>query len=254
MIKITGDFHTHTQFSHGKGTVELNAKAALESGILSLAYTDHGLGNLLGGLRNVEIADAKAKVELVRKKYPQLTIYFGIEANIMSQDGTIDIPPQHEATFEVVILGFHACVSSIDFNTLRTFVWRNFRQKHDKHLAQLIEMNTSAIIASMRRYRIDALAHLSINMPVDVYKVALVAAETDTCIEINNKHMSLSAEQLLLCQSAGTNFLINSDAHNPNNVGRPYEAIALAEQAGLNPERILNAGNNIYIPKRLRKS
>lgn len=251
-MKLTGDFHTHTQFSHGKGSIELNARAAMECGLQSLAFTDHGLDNILGGLRNVEIVLAKAKIDAVRKKYPQLKMYFGIESNIIAPDGTIDIPKEHRNTFEVLLMGFHAVAWNPKWRITRTFIWRNYRHKHDVNLAELIEINTNALIRAMHRYSIDALVHLGLSMPVDVFQVAQAAAETNTCIEINNKHMSLNAEELRICQKAGASFLVNSDAHRPEAVGRPQAALELAQEAGLEPSRLLNVGENIYIPKKFR--
>ena len=41
---IYGDYHTHTTYSHGKGRVEDNVKAAIAAGLREIAITDHGPG------------------------------------------------------------------------------------------------------------------------------------------------------------------------------------------------------------------
>ena len=49
-MKILGDYHTHTTFSHGKGKVLDNALSAKEKGLAEIAIADHGFGHLLYGM------------------------------------------------------------------------------------------------------------------------------------------------------------------------------------------------------------
>ena len=42
--KMTFDYHTHTIFSHGKGTIADNVEAARSKGLKGIAITDHGPG------------------------------------------------------------------------------------------------------------------------------------------------------------------------------------------------------------------
>lgn len=41
-MEILGDYHTHTVFSHGHGSIEDNVKAAIKMGLKEIAITDHG--------------------------------------------------------------------------------------------------------------------------------------------------------------------------------------------------------------------
>ena len=38
---ITADYHTHTNYSHGKGTPEENVLAAIEKGLRRIAISEH---------------------------------------------------------------------------------------------------------------------------------------------------------------------------------------------------------------------
>ena len=41
-MNLNADYHTHTVFSHGKGDVIDNARAAAEKGLKELGIADHG--------------------------------------------------------------------------------------------------------------------------------------------------------------------------------------------------------------------
>ena len=44
--RLKFDWHTHTVYSHGKGTIEDNVKVAIEKNLTSIAITDHGPGHV----------------------------------------------------------------------------------------------------------------------------------------------------------------------------------------------------------------
>ena len=41
-MKILDDYHTHTKYSHGVGTIEDNVKSAIKKNLKTIAITDHG--------------------------------------------------------------------------------------------------------------------------------------------------------------------------------------------------------------------
>ena len=49
--RMVYDHHTHTTYSHGKGSILDNARVAHEKGLKSIAITDHGPGNFLYGMK-----------------------------------------------------------------------------------------------------------------------------------------------------------------------------------------------------------
>ena len=52
---LTGDYHTHTPFSHGKNTVDENAKRAKELGLKQIGISDHGFSHIAFGVRRRQI-------------------------------------------------------------------------------------------------------------------------------------------------------------------------------------------------------
>ena len=68
------DYHTHTIFSHGKGTIEQNVQEAIQQNLKAIAITDHGFGQPFAGITPKKFEVMKAQVKELRKKYPQIEI------------------------------------------------------------------------------------------------------------------------------------------------------------------------------------
>ena len=55
-MQLTADYHTHTPYSHGKGTVLENAMRAKELGLKEIGITDHGFSHIVFGVRRKQVA------------------------------------------------------------------------------------------------------------------------------------------------------------------------------------------------------
>ena len=64
--KMIFDYHTHTTFSHGKGSIEDNVKAAVAAGLSGIAITDHGPGHLTYGVKRSDFPVMRAEVDRLR--------------------------------------------------------------------------------------------------------------------------------------------------------------------------------------------
>ena len=89
--KLLYDLHTHTTFSHGKGSIEDNVKVAIEKGLKAIAITDHGPGHLTYGIKREAIPIMRKQIDLLSKKYPEIKIYLGVEANIIDNGNYLDV-------------------------------------------------------------------------------------------------------------------------------------------------------------------
>ena len=54
-MKLTGDYHTHTYYSHGKGSPRENVLAAVALGLKSVAITEHASAHIFYGVRNEKL-------------------------------------------------------------------------------------------------------------------------------------------------------------------------------------------------------
>ena len=59
-------------------------------------------------------------------------------------------------------------------------------------------------------------------------------------MEINARHTHMTVEELKIAASYDVDFVISSDAHKPDQVGRYVDSVARAEEAGIDLSRILN--------------
>ena len=53
------DLHTHTTYSHGKGSIEDNVREAFNQGLEFVAISDHGPGHLFYGINREVSEDAR---------------------------------------------------------------------------------------------------------------------------------------------------------------------------------------------------
>lgn len=220
-MALLGDYHTHTKYSrrnHGKGTIEEQVKAAVEKGLSQVAITDHGFNQVLYGVRRSDMPKMRDEINEVKERYP-IELLQGVEANLISARGDIDIEPCDYEYLDVLLCGYHKLVKGKrrrDF----FFIFKNLLSSvfHITTKRQR-ERNTNAYINAMKNYDIDVLTHLNHGCKVDVQKVAKVAKETNTYIELNGKRLGMSDKEILDAYNEGVKFILDSDAHSPKRVG-----------------------------------
>ena len=60
-MKLIYDLHTHTVFSHGKGTIEENVKVAKQKGLTKIAITDHGFEHFYFAVKRKNLSFMKSE-------------------------------------------------------------------------------------------------------------------------------------------------------------------------------------------------
>jgi DNA polymerase (family X) len=92
--QIRGVFHLHTVYSDGADTVEEMVPAARERDLRYLGVSDHSQSAFYAnGLKEPRIRDQRDEIAAVQKKYRDIHIFKGIEADILP-DGTMDYPDE----------------------------------------------------------------------------------------------------------------------------------------------------------------
>ncbi|HZK10051.1 MAG TPA: PHP domain-containing protein [Clostridia bacterium] len=239
MIRIKADYHTHTHYSDGKGTVLDNVRAAHKKGLGTLAISDHSWGHGIFGLKREQKNQYFKDIEEAGKIFPDMKILKGIECNILGPDGAIDLTPEEMEEFDLVLCGYHfgsrirsykdLCLHGA--NALHKFT--GLGEKRTR------KVNTRALLRAMD-YPIDVLTHPGDKGPVDIVAVAEKAALKGIKLEINQRHKHLSLEQLNQIKDLDLEYILSSDAHRPEDIGEVEKAYGNIIASGLDPKKIVN--------------
>lgn len=217
---LTGDYHTHTVFSHGKGNIIDNALSAKEKGLSEIGISDHGFSHPAFGLR-------KRKIPVMRKLCDEATketgvkTLLGIESNIIGIDGTTDMKKELYSYFDIFFAGLHKFVlfkPSAFFRVsvpdmLNTYLKKNIVSK------RLVDINTKMFMNVIKNNPVDAITHLNFFCFADAVEVAKAASDFGTYIELNSKKVHLSDEEISdILAKTSARFIISSDAHSVDRV------------------------------------
>ncbi len=243
-MRIFADYHTHTVLSHGAGTVADNAWAAKRKGLLAVGIADHGPANWFHvGVRDLSaFEELRRQVERCRREIDGLRILAGAEANIISYDGSLDVPPSVQKTLDQVLVGFHTQIMPATWREGLRFLGGSILARLDHSSRRRARVaNTKAIVAAMAKNRIDIITHPGLKVAIDTRELASASARFGVALEINARHGVSSVAFIREAARAGAVFALGSDAHHPNDVGRLMPAIQLAKRAGLSAAQIINA-------------
>lgn len=242
-----GDYHTHTVYSHGKGSVEDNVRAALSRGLKQLAITDHGFRHISYHVRQMDWPYAIRDVIAARKKYPQIEIFLGLETNFTSTAGNIDIMPSDMNYLDILVCGYHKMVfpkHPADF--FKLYIPNLALSTAGKTTAKQTARNTDMYVKALEKYDIDIISHMCHGAQVDARAVAQAAAHYGTYVELNCKNMhggqaSMTDRELeTLVADTDVEFIVDSDAHAPEKVGHFEKAVEIIDRVGIPYERIAN--------------
>ena len=105
-MNLTVDYHTHTIFSHGKGTILDNALSAKNVGLKEIAITDHGYGHHAFGIKQKKLPEMKRLCSEAEEK-TGVKVLLGVEANILGLSGKTDMKEKDYEIMDVYLAGVH---------------------------------------------------------------------------------------------------------------------------------------------------
>lgn len=241
-MKIIGDYHTHTIYSHGAGSIRDNVEAAIDRGLKELVISDHGPGHIFYGVRKEKLFEMKKQIDKLNKEYENIKILLGVEANIMDYDGNIDVDEDILEIIDILLLGFHYGIIPRDLKSIYYFYILNPLSKIlPLGRKRIRKLSTDAMIKAIESYPVDIITHPGSKAKLDIARLGRAAYENKTALEINSSHSQLSVENIKEAMETQVDLIINSDAHEPGRVGDFQKGIERALKARLPISRIKNA-------------
>lgn len=235
-MKLSGDFHTHTVYSHGLGTVEENVKQAEVLGLKNIAITEHGY-KANYAIKHGDQEKIHNDILAIKDKY-KVNIMWGIEANLISRNGDIDISDEELKDLDLVILGYHTLTrvgfkEFLKFSLPNTMCIKPTKKQRDR--------NTKAYLSALDKHRVSIVAHLQYGKCyVNLKEIAEACAKKNIYIELNGKRINFSKKDIEDMLETDVQFIINSDAHHPLKVGKNHRAFNLIEKYNISLDRIAN--------------
>jgi len=239
-MKAFADYHTHTTYSHGEGSIEDNVKVALAKGLRSIAISDHGPGHMGFGIKRAKYPEMRSIINELNEKYKDINVMLGLEANILGIDGKIDMYEEMYEHNDILLAGYHFGSSPSKFLDMRIHLMNVAKNTSKRIYSRAKDVNTISQINALEKYKIDVLTHPGSKGPIDLVEIAKVAARRGTALEVSNHHSKLSVEDLVLLRDSDVKFVVSSDAHTPGDVGSFDIAIGKLKEAGIHVSRVIN--------------
>ena len=239
-LNITADYHSHTTYSHGKGSIADNALVASKKGLEILAITDHAVRHPFIGVSRKKYDIIRKDLQEVQSHYPDMTLLMGIEANILGMDGDIDVTDDDAKLLDIVIAGYHLTSFPYKFADYFNITWNALTKYTLKSTKGQIARNTAMYVNAIKKHKIDILTHPGFRLDIDYKEVGKVCADYGTYVELSSRHRTPNDDSIEGLLATDCQFVLDSDAHKSEDVGSVEFAKSLAERHGIPKERIAN--------------
>ena len=237
---LFGDYHTHTTYTHGKGSPRDNVMAARAKGLKQIAITEHGFDHATYGITRGEYNLLRMETAKLDNEFDDIDVLCGIEANLIDANGNIDIDKKERKAFDVLVVGFHKGTRIHNLKNFFNFFVPNVLGI-GRHRKKQIARNTQSYIKALQKYDIDILAHLKANgCIVDPVAIAKVAAARGTYIELNGKRINFTPAEIEGMINTGVKFIVSSDAHRPERVGENHHGMNIIEKYNIPMDQVVN--------------
>lgn len=225
-LRYMADLHSHTIASgHAYNTIQEMVNAAKDKGLKLYGITEHSV-TMLGTCHEMYFSNLKN----VKRDYEDIEVLFGVELNIISYDGDVDMSEELLKEMDVVIASIHANIG---------------------YTAGTVEENTRAVIGAIKNPLVNIIGHPDDGrIPLDYEKVVKAAKEYETLLEINNSSLSPTGFRvntrendkiiLELCRKYKVPVVIGSDAHSDDVVSANERALELIDEVGFDKNMVLN--------------
>ena len=235
---IRGCFHVHSYYSDGVNSLEELIAAAKQRGWSYLGLSDHSQSAYYaGGLKAPDLERQRTEVAIRRREHPDFTLFWGVEADILS-DGSLDYPDETLEAFDFVIASIHS-----QFSLAR-------------------EAMTERILTALANPFCTMLGHLSGRLLLarepyahDLEAILKFAGAHQVIVEINASpyRLDLDWRWLRRAKELGILISINPDAHSLEGLDDVNYGVMMARKGWLAPEDVINTYPSAEVANILRR-
>jgi DNA polymerase (family X) len=222
---LQGDVHMHTIETDGRNTIEEMAEAARERGYKYMAITDHSKNlAFANGLDDRRAVEHIARIRDVSKKVQGITIFAGIEVDILPE-GDLDLSDDVLAQMDLVIASVHSV-----FNQEPAKMTERLLKAISNPNTSIIGHPTGRILLRRDSYAFDMRA------------VLMAAAKHKVAMELNAypDRLDLSDANLRQAKQHGVKIVMNTDAHHTSHMDKIRFGVLQARRAWLTKGDVLN--------------
>lgn len=224
MKPFVADVHMHSLLSgHAFGTIRELAQAAAEQGLALIGVTEHGPG-IPGTCDPILFRNF---IDAPRVLYGVEMLY-GSETNVLNS-GEVDLDQRHLDCLDYAIAGIHGLCYE-DVGAVK---------------------NTDNVISCMKNPKVKFISHPDAdNYPMDYPALVQGAREYGVALELNNSSLRKPrlrpgcvenyGKMLPLCMEYGVPIIVNTDSHDPSQVGDFTLARRFLEEIQMDESLILN--------------
>ena len=235
---IRGDFHCHTKWSDGSGTVLEMATAAAALGYEYLFITDHASAiPVAHGLDRKRFAEQAKEMDAAREKLgSKIELMQGTECDI-NRDGSLWLDKATLRELDLVIASVHT-----SFTLPRDEMTKRVVTAIEGGQANIIGHPSGRLIGEREAYQLD------------YDKVFEAAARSGVFIEINAlpERLDLRETEIKRAKEYGVKFTIGTDSHAADNLHFMELGVAMARRGWCEKADILNAQGIKALKKLLR--
>ena len=220
-MKLIVDTHTHTISSgHAYSTIQENAKEAYVNGIRMINMSDHG-----PAMNGAPFRYHFGNLGVIPNELYGVRILKGVELNIMSYDGEVDLSDDYIKNLDLILASYHdICITP-----------------------STVEEHTKAAVKILENPYIDVLAHPgNPQFQIDIETVVKAAKNNNKLLEINNHSAYVRKgseknclEILRMCKKYGVRVTTGTDAHISFKIGKFENVIKMLDEVQMPEELVI---------------
>lgn len=222
---LKGIIHVHTTYSDGVMTVSEIVETCRKLGYEYVGISDHSQSAFYaGGLTEDDVKRQIEEIERARAEYPDITIFHGMESDILVS-GDLDYSESILELFDFVIASVHS-----GFHLPEKAMTRRLIRAVKNPYTTILGHPTGRLLLEREPYALDLPAVLH------------AAAECGTAVEINAnpRRLDLDWREIRAASALGIKIVICPDAHHPEGMLHSRYGINIARKGWLTKKDVLN--------------